>query len=337
MFTFQSMTRALRQPTLVIRVPRQPPQSCYTYKRLDGPASFLSPLLSAYTLFLLARFDSFRYYNFPSPSFSIMPELHEVSYSREATIAAFHDFYQFLTKFYLSEDMIDEPPTVGWPSVTNENVHLLGKNDEVTELMRHLPYIADDSLIAPHAECAHWPSLLASHPDDHRKPFDGTDIDGLRILTEDLDWENVTPSAFGISIGHDRFILDTQFGIVHCLDIPIEVKEAAPRKAIRDIPCDCSPDHENCWRCCSAAWTVVDFFEVMKQRYRDLQYLPMNGTRVEEWFDEYEDGDYRPVLRSVRQVYKEHGWPDLSVYNKEDCMEAVEKLIHECFPDEEGW
>jgi hypothetical protein len=49
-----------------------------------------------------------------------MPELHEVSYSREATIAAFRDFYQFLAKFYMSEDEIEEPPAGGWPTITNE-------------------------------------------------------------------------------------------------------------------------------------------------------------------------------------------------------------------------
>jgi len=265
-----------------------------------------------------------------------MPRLDEVSYSREATIAAFRNYYQFLTQFYLSEDMVEEPPTGGWPSITDEKVRLLGKNEEVAELMRHLPYLADDRLLAPHAECAHWPSLLSRHPKEN-KPFDGTNIDAIRIITEDLEWENVTPSAFGISMGKDTFILDTQLGIVHCLDTPIEVKEAAPREAILDDFWDCTPENEHGWRCSSVAWSIADFFEVMKQRYRDLQYLPMNGWRVEEWFDEYEDGDYRPVLRSVRQVYKEHGWPDLSVYDKEKCLESVDKLIEEQFPDEHGW
>jgi hypothetical protein len=266
-----------------------------------------------------------------------MPELHEVSYSREATIAAFRDFYQFLTKMYLPENMVEEPPAGGWPTITNENVRLLGKNDEVAELMRHLPYISDHSLLAPHAEIAHWPALLTRHP-KAKKPFDATAVDDVRILAEGLEWENVPPSAFGISIGHDTFILDTRFGIVHCLETPIEVKDTASREAITDEFGDCTPENEHGWRCCGAAWAIDDFFEVLKERYRELLYLPVHETRIEEWFDEYEeddddDDDYRPVLSCIRQVYKDHDWPDLSAYTKKECLDSVDKLIEERFPD----
>ena len=262
-----------------------------------------------------------------------MPELSEVSYSREATIAAFRDFYQFLTKMYLPEDMIEEPPTSGWPSITDENMHLLGKNHEVAELMRHLPYISDKTLLAPHAEVAHWPALLSRHP-KAKKPFDETAVEPVRILAEGLEWENVPPSAFGISIGHDKYILDTRFGVVHCLDTPIEVKESAPKEAITDNFWDCTPENEHEWRN-GTAWAIEDFFEILKVRYRELQYLPVHEHRIEEWFDEYEEDDYRPVLRCIRQIYKEHGWPDLSEYTKKECLHSVEKLIEERFPDED--
>lgn len=265
----------------------------------------------------------------------MMPELHEVSYSREATVAAFRDFYQFLTKMYLPQNMVEEPPAGGWPAITDKNVHILGKNDEVAELMRHLSYIADDCLLAPHAEIAHWPALLSRHP-NVKKPFDETAVDAVRIITEGLEWENVPASAFGLSIGDDKFILDTRFGIVHCLDTPIEVKDAAPRQAITDDFANRTPANEHGWRCCGAAWAIDDFFEVLKERYRGLLYLPVHETRIEEWFDEYEeDDDYRPVLRCIRQVYKEHSWPDLSVYTKKECVESMDRMIEERFPDEQ--
>jgi hypothetical protein len=259
-----------------------------------------------------------------------MPELQEVSYSREATIAAFRDFYQFLTKMYLSENMVEEPPAGGWPTVTNENVHFLGKTDEVAELMRHLPYISNDCLLAPHAEVAHWPKLFSHHPHDQRVPFDGTNTDDLRLLSEDLDWENVPSSAFGISIGHDTFILDVQFGVIFWLDAPDEARKTPAREQIIGDFFDDTPENEHEWRC-APAWAIVDFFEVLKKQYTDLKYLPVHGRRLETWS---EKNKRRPVLGCIRQIYQEHGWPDLSVYKKEECLKAVDKLI-ESFPDEQ--
>jgi hypothetical protein len=39
-----------------------------------------------------------------------MPELADVSYSRETTIAAVSDYYNFLTKLYLKDDQVIYPP-----------------------------------------------------------------------------------------------------------------------------------------------------------------------------------------------------------------------------------
>jgi hypothetical protein len=42
-----------------------------------------------------------------------MHELSEIVYSRDATVAAFRDYYLFLTKMYLNESDIMEPPEEG--------------------------------------------------------------------------------------------------------------------------------------------------------------------------------------------------------------------------------
>ncbi|KAK4248270.1 hypothetical protein C7999DRAFT_40552 [Corynascus novoguineensis] len=72
-----------------------------------------------------------------------MPELHEVSYSHEATIAASY---------------VAEPPEGGWPEISLENLSSLGKTNEAILLLRHLPYISsrDDSAqesMSPHVVC----------------------------------------------------------------------------------------------------------------------------------------------------------------------------------------
>jgi hypothetical protein len=73
-----------------------------------------------------------------------MPELDEVSYSREATIAVVREYYRFLTRMYLKESYVAEPPKGGWPEINRETIGVLGKTDEVISLLRHLPYIVSD-------------------------------------------------------------------------------------------------------------------------------------------------------------------------------------------------
>lgn len=266
-----------------------------------------------------------------------MPELDEVSYSREATIAAFRDYYQFLTRMFLPEDRVLEPPAGGWPSITKEKLRFLGKNDEVFELMRNLPYLSGETLLAPHAQVADWPFMLDASPFTQR-PFHEAEVEGMRVITDGLDWEDVPSSAFGISCGEDCFILDTKFGVVFWDSAPGEVTDTAAREPIVEDFFDCTPENEHGWRC-NKAWAIADFFEVLKNRYRILKYLPLHEYRIEEWFDQYENGDgpngSRPFLRAIRQVYQEYGWPDTSVYKKQECMDALDKMIKSRFPKQD--
>jgi hypothetical protein len=158
-------------------------------------------------------------------------------------------------------------------------------------------------------------------------------VESYRIMSEDLDWEHVPSSAFGISFGRTSFILDTRFGVIFWLDAPDEARDTPAREKIMGDFFDDTPENEHEWRC-APAWAIADFFEVLKKQYTDLMYLPMNAREVEPWHKSYQDGHYMPVLCDVRQIYKDHSWPDLSVYNKEECMEAVAKMIHEKYPDE---
>ena len=35
----------------------------------------------------------------------------------------------------------------------------------------------------------------------------------------------------------------------------------------------------------------------------------------------------------LQGIYREHGWPDLEKYRKEDCIKAVEEALAEQYPD----
>jgi hypothetical protein len=41
----------------------------------------------------------------------------------------------------LDESDVVEPPEGGWPNISAETMHGLGKTDEVVQLLRHLPDI----------------------------------------------------------------------------------------------------------------------------------------------------------------------------------------------------
>lgn len=268
-----------------------------------------------------------------------MPTLDKITYSREATIAAVRDYYQFLADMFLPEDFIEEPPAEGWPSITKERVTRLGKNDEVFELMRHLPYLPDESQLVARATAANWSSILADHVPMGSAPIPFKRW-GVRITTEGLDWEDVPSSAFGLAHGgrnNEVFIFDTQFGTVTWIEAP-DFDDNPLRKTIsrasggsEDFE-DCTPENEHGWRR-HKAWSIVDFFEVLKNELRTLESVPVYPHQIEPWSDEFENrenlDEFDALTRSVRHAYQEHGWPDMSVYNKDECRKAIDKLVNE--------
>lgn len=262
-------------------------------------------------------------------TFPTMPTLENISYSREATIAAFYDYYEFLTKMFLPYDFVQKPPTEGWPSITKEKLHRLGKNNEVFELIRRLPYIPDETMLFSYARVAHWPLLL------EQATFSEEDVEGIRIMTEGLDWPDIPSSVFGLTCGgrnNDQFVLDTQLGIVYWLDTP-NLKDNPIREPFLDgeVLRNCLPENEQSWRS-STAWAVSDLFEVLKNEFDILKAVPINRWiyDIEEWFDRdvgelKRDREYLTYL--VRRTYQMYGWPTLSVYERDACQDALDRLF----------
>jgi hypothetical protein len=63
-------------------------------------------------------------------------------YDQHKTIVGLTDFYHFLSTLpYIEPSAVLTPPPTGWPNITRENLSELGKNDEVINLLKHLPYI----------------------------------------------------------------------------------------------------------------------------------------------------------------------------------------------------
>lgn len=70
-------------------------------------------------------------------------------YDRPKAIAAILSFYKFFSKqVTLDSSYIKEAPAGGWPSIDATFFAPLKRNDDVIDLLRHIPYIIDDTEIA---------------------------------------------------------------------------------------------------------------------------------------------------------------------------------------------
>jgi hypothetical protein len=311
-----------------------------------------------------------------------MPELADVTYSREATIAAVSDYYNFLTKLYLKDSQIIYPPAGGWPSITQadpDTLASLGKSAEVLALLAHLPYVrspghrADDAEGAPGCFFADWQDHIASLT----RSMGATTSDELRIVTEGVPFcEPAPPHVVGLTSGSREnpiMVLDTKLGIIHWEECPLNIDfDYYSTKVDYDPPGDDDDeeeddeqddeeevyeeenkededDHEKHdhadddkrdaavrkkeleWRQGAPAWAIPDFFEILKDQFRKLQWIPTSHNEVWDvsWSRPPEGDGMIPMLRDI---YHQHGWPDLARYRKPECLEAVQRAMEERYP-----
>jgi len=79
-------------------------------------------------------------------------------YDRDAAVAAVTSFYEFFATLPTSTPTeIIYPPPGGWPDITQENLAPLGKNADVIDLYKHLPYLNSGNIeIAPKTAPTWW-------------------------------------------------------------------------------------------------------------------------------------------------------------------------------------
>jgi hypothetical protein len=64
------------------------------------------------------------------------------AYHQQEIVAGLTDFYHFLSSLpYIDSSAVLTPPSTGWHNITRDQFSELGKNDEVVDLLKHLPYI----------------------------------------------------------------------------------------------------------------------------------------------------------------------------------------------------
>ena len=176
---------------------------------------------------------------------------------------------------------------------------------------------------------------------DYRSPLL---IDGMskgkggkyRILTEGNWGDDVPAHIVGLTMGgryNPKFLLDTKLGSIYWMECSEYVWGEDRDATLQDDPEEYAPENEQEWRRDGTAWPVETFFEVLKEQYRKLKFLPVGEHQVIGTVGHEQDEGTAPVVARLKELYREHGWPDLTRFGKEACAAAVKRYLRENYPE----
>ena len=133
------------------------------------------------------------------------------------------------------------------------------------------------------------------------------------------------------------FLLDIKLGVAYWPDCWGEITSSpfASRALVYDDPYAWAPEKEADWRATSAAWAIADFFEVLKDQFRELHFIPTNPWQIVDVYTIYHDKD-SGMTTMLQDIYRSQGWPDLERYNKRECLRAVKAALENHYPDRAG-
>lgn len=72
---------------------------------------------------------------------------------------------------------------------------------------------------------------------------------------------------------------------------------------------------------------------MLKDEFRQLKFVLFHREDVCDV-----NTIYGPCLAGMipmlQDIYRSHGWPDLEIYNKDDCLSVVQNALEEHYPDQ---
>jgi hypothetical protein len=212
----------------------------------------------------------------------------------------------------------------------------LNKTDKVVQLLRHLPYIKPNDG-NNYGECVHaapWTSFVDwdyQVEEISKQIFERPDSK-INISCFQGCLDSIPSHIVGLTAGCGPdeliFLLDTKLGVVYFHSCPDEISFSPPpcRECIEEDPWNYGSTEEE-WRLESAvAWPIADFFEVLKDQFRKLRYVPESRWRVvDRKVDTLRENEDPNLL--LPSIYRAHGWPDLDLYRKDECLQAVADML----------
>jgi len=247
-------------------------------------------------------------------------------YTVEEIVALFADFYQFLAKLQFNPDDLKFPPTEGWPSLAPAHVGTW-KEDFALEVMRHLPYFyRGGNTQADYKQ--RFKDYSVWSPDHFAEP---------EWWEQHMDYEHDGSPfhprmAFIVAQGHEsggqQWVLDAEHGEMW----------------VESMRCDTQ-----------GPFDLREFFETFKDKTRRLQIFSLRGqevidvsevidaAEVEERAERISEAevmaqnveelrDFERVfgntpldLQYLRQIYRDHGWPD--AFRRTECEAYVRDFM----------
>lgn len=72
---------------------------------------------------------------------------------RDELVSELTSIYEFLIGLDLPADALKRPPPGGWPGINQEKLAFLNKDDNVIDILKHIPYIRQDDDLNPYQIC----------------------------------------------------------------------------------------------------------------------------------------------------------------------------------------
>ncbi|KAK4225345.1 hypothetical protein QBC38DRAFT_501402 [Podospora fimiseda] len=240
-------------------------------------------------------------------------------YSEDAVVDAIRDFYQFLTNIFLDEPVITESPLSGWPDITVEAVKVLGKTEEVAHLLRRLPqfltpryfdgrvrYPKRDGIILFTEGHEYISDYVPEHLVGLTSSGGGGYAGTMFLLDTKLGivhWVECPGTIkYDKNIKQQR-VCDDGSPFLFSTGSESEAEEREERDDAEDVEEEdeegeeqhdgCDEDEEEgeweetwsdkvneAWGNEACGWLVTDFFGVLKDQYRALNFIPCSAYKV---------------------------------------------------------
>ncbi|KAH8694322.1 hypothetical protein BGW36DRAFT_384747 [Talaromyces proteolyticus] len=226
--------------------------------------------------------------------------------SWKPAVDAVRKYYNFLVEELgaIPADCVEYPPEEGWSNISEESLAGLEKTKEVVDVLRHLPYIKYSNgfnvQIAFATEALDYRGAEVAVGDKNRWiPHGNLEFaPHVVVLTADDG-----PGSYGSQV-----LLDTEKNTFS------DYQPGGPSKA-SETNAETNPD--DFWHSRETR-PVAEFFSLWEERFRTLEWT----------VDPFDDEEgmllrYDNATDEVRQIYRDHGWPDN--FRRRECRDALQE------------
>ncbi|CAG9957132.1 unnamed protein product [Clonostachys rosea f. rosea IK726] len=273
------------------------------------------------------------------------PATYPDGYDRDVIATGLTRYYETLAQMaYFPASLIQHPPGGRWGDgffLPADKVKLLGFNERVVDLLRHLPYLDVDESHEDNCWSVNGRSEPQCYLEDN--PMLNEELSAGKATPENLYANGLFPFPEKMPEGlvpitgredGEWWIIDTNAGTVIVYD--------GGNKQVADAP----DDKPWLWvRPCPAG----PFFDALVNSLHslDLVPLPRPDTEIAECYPEVwgvvreegegdDEDDPGPEVEEAREIYRVYGWPDVAKFRRQECYDALVELRTNLLEDGEG-